>query len=129
MLKFTRFLLSLSVLILFLPPAEGSSVLAADGNPVGGSNYTAVRTYSTGEGDAFYTDITYYNGLGLPEQEVRTGAASTGRNLVRPIVYDCMMRPDARSYLPFASEGKGTLNDTVLVNYSYLAEGKITLIL
>ena len=104
MLKFTRFLLSLSVLILFLPPAEGSSVLTADGNPVGGSNYTAVRTYSTGEGDAFYTDITYYNGLGLPEQEVRTGAASTGRNLVRPIVYDCMMRPDARSYLPFASE-------------------------
>ena len=70
---------------------------------VGGNNYTAVRVYSKANGSDFYTDVTYYNGLGYPEQEIMIEGASDNMNLVQPIVYDEMMRAEAREYLPYPS--------------------------
>ena len=68
---------------------------------LGGANYVAVRTYTKEGGGAYSSDVTYYNGLGLPEQEVLLDAASDGSSLVRPVRYDAMMRPDASVLLPY----------------------------
>ena len=70
---------------------------------IGGNNYTAVRTYTKDDGSEFYTDVVYYNALGYPEQEIKIEGASDNRNLVRPIIYDNMMRADTKVYLPFPS--------------------------
>ena len=76
---------------------------------LGGDNYVAVDSYTTTAGTTSFKDVTYYNGLGYPEQEVMTDWAATGKKLVRPIVYDNMRRPDATRYLPYpvtASNGQ-----------------------
>ena len=72
---------------------------------IGGNNYTAVRTFVSDDGEEHYTDITYYNGLGYPEQEINIDATSDSMNLVRPIVYDDMLRSEATSYIPYCSTG------------------------
>jgi hypothetical protein len=58
-----------------------------------GSNWIKTRTT--------ITDITYYNGLGLPSQTTNVRASVNGYNIVTPIVYDALLRSDATAYLPF----------------------------
>ena len=56
--------------------------------------------------NAFNEDIVFYNGLGYAEQTVLVGASpQQSKNIVTPIVYDAMMRADARTYLPYVSTG------------------------
>ena len=83
---------------------------------IGGNNYTAVRTYTKDDGSEFYTDVVYYNKLGYPEQEINIEGASDNRDLVKPIVYDNMMRPNTKEYLPFPSSfDTGMYIDDVLI--------------
>ena len=57
-------------------------------------------------GNAYNEDIVFYNGLGYAEQTVMVGASpQQSKNIVTPIVYDAMMRADARTYLPYVSTG------------------------
>lgn len=65
-------------------------------------NYIAKHTFTSELGQSWYTDVTYYDGLGNPSQEISLKASSMNKNMVRPIVYDCMMRPDSISFLPYA---------------------------
>ena len=83
---------------------------------LGGDNYVAVDTYTTTAGSTGFKDVTYYNGLGYPEQEVRTDWGATGKKLVRPIVYDNMRRPDATRYLPYPVTASNGLMETGAVS-------------
>ena len=65
-------------------------------------NWIIKRTYTDTTATAWYDDITFYNGLGYPDQIIQIGASSTGKNMVTPIVYDAHMREDATTYLPYA---------------------------
>lgn len=65
-----------------------------------GSNWIKTRTAISETGTTI-TDITYYNGLGLPSQTTNVRASVNGYNIVTPIVYDALLRSDATAYLPF----------------------------
>ena len=64
-----------------------------------GSNWIKTRTAISETGTTI-TDITYYNGLGLPSQTTNVRASVNGYNIVTPIVYDALLRSDATAYLP-----------------------------
>ena len=49
---------------------------------------------------AHNTSITYFDGLGRPMQVVSVGASPTGKDIVRPIVYDDFGREDVQ-HLPY----------------------------
>ena len=67
-------------------------------------NWTLDRTYTSSNGNSYYDDITFYDGLGYPEQVVQVGAsANTGKNIVTPIYYDLVRRSDVRVYLPYVT--------------------------
>jgi|GEM_PF-2053997 RHS repeat-associated core domain len=46
-------------------------------------------------------DIVYYDGLGLPQQEIFVGATTNGNSIVLPFIYDKALR-SYRDYLPYA---------------------------
>ena len=74
--------------------------------------WTLHRTYTKGDGESCLQDITFHNGLGYPEQIVQVGASpDRGRNMVTPVVYDRMMRPDAKVYLPYVSSSTGAVEE------------------
>ena len=89
-----------------LSQAVSEERLAIDGN------WTLHRTYTKGDGESCLQDITFHNGLGYPEQIVQVGASpDRGRNMVTPVVYDLMMRPDAKVYLPYVSSSTGAVEE------------------
>lgn len=49
-------------------------------------------------------DITYYDGMGYPEQVIQVMASPSGKNIVTPVWYDSVRRSDARVYLPYESQ-------------------------
>ena len=48
-------------------------------------------------------NVDYYNGLGLPVQNIQIAASPEGLDLVTPIGYDIQLRDDAKSYLSYAA--------------------------
>ncbi len=104
-------------------------ILDADGNPVTKFQYnlagtpTAIpglsalnssilrTTYTSPGSSSSHDDVTYYNGLGYPDQAIAIGASPAGHSIVTPIVYDNMWRDDVTSYLPFTvSSASGEYN-------------------
>ena len=94
-------------------------ILDSDGNPVtqyqynlaaaptGVTGLTSTQSFilqttflSSGAATSL-KDVTYYDGLGYPNQMNAMGASPLGRSIVTPIVYDNMRRGDATSYLPY----------------------------
>ena len=72
-------------------------------------NYIRKDTYTGPSGNDRFSVITYFDGLGYPDQELLTAWTSGGQSLVRPIVYDSMRRPDSLLYLPFPGLGLDTV--------------------
>ena len=65
------------------------------------ANWIETRVYNgTGSSD-YYTDITYYNGLGLPEMHVSGAASGNGRSVITPVRYDACLRTGTIVCLPF----------------------------
>ena len=87
-------------------------------------NWILKRTYTSHEG-ARYEDITFYNGLGYPEQVINISASATNkRNIITPIVYDSHMHDDAKVYLPYESTSNTTAvqeNNPLLSQSAYYA--------
>ena len=82
-------------------------------------NWTINRTYTNGAGSTFFEDITFYNGLGYAEQVVQVGASpSGGRNIVTPLYYDQVMRPEARTYLPYVSTSSTRAEESMSTVFS-----------
>lgn len=81
-----------------------------------GSNWIKTRTAISETGTTI-TDITYYNGLGLPSQTMNVRASVNEYNIVTPIVYDALLRSDATAYLPYEatySDETGLPNSTAI---------------
>ena len=74
-----------------IPAAEGLNESSA---------FNRIHSKTIGDGSDYYTDITIYDGLGYPKQDVLLGAYPFGE-LIRPIRYDFLHREE-RTYLPFA---------------------------
>ena len=72
-----------------------------------GANWIETRTATAPGGTGMVSDIRYFNGLGLPVQDVSIQNTPQGKDLVTPIEYDAVLRDDARSYLPYPAEGRG----------------------
>ena len=68
-----------------------------------GRSYIQRTTFTSSDCSAFTRDVTWYDGLGYPDQETLVAAAPGGtKSIVTPVVYDRMRRADARIYLPYA---------------------------
>lgn len=66
-------------------------------------NWIETRTFhGTGEYD-YHSDVTYYNGLGLPEMHVSGAASGNGKSIVTPVAYDDCLRAESVVPLPFES--------------------------
>ena len=96
-------------------------ILDADGNPVTRYRYslagnpTAIpglslqnssilkTTYTSPGSSSSFDDVTYYNGLGYPDQLIAVGASPQGKSIITPVVYDNMWRDDVTAYLPYAA--------------------------
>ena len=68
-----------------------------------GDNFIKRTTITSSNETGAFSDIDYYNGLGYPVQNIAVAASFLGKNIVTPISYDGMMRPDSVVYLPFVS--------------------------
>lgn len=63
-------------------------------------------------------DITYFDGLGRPIQQVNNQQSNSGKNIITPILYDSFGRQD-KEYLPFANSATSlnyVLNSTTLAS-------------
>lgn len=69
-------------------------------------NWILERSFIQSPEASYYDDIVFYDGLGYEKQVVQVGASpQNGKNIVTPIVYDAVRRADAKTYLPFVSDG------------------------
>ena len=72
------------------------------------TSYIQKTTFLTADGTSYTRDVSYYDGLGYPLQEVAVGASPLGGgSIVTPIVYDNMRRGDATAYLPYVRSTGG----------------------
>ena len=51
--------------------------------------------------------VTYYDGLGRPNQSIEVGASPTGKDIIIPVEYDSFGRGDAKTHLPYMSTTSG----------------------
>ncbi|GAB3179738.1 hypothetical protein GCM10027291_46420 [Telluribacter humicola] len=77
-------------------------------------NYVLTRTYKQpgateaqgntywGTPDQVHTQISYFNGLGLPQQQVDAFVGPSGQDLISQTSYDNQYRPN-KTYLPAAA--------------------------
>lgn len=82
----------------------------------GNQNYVLARTYKvqaateavgnaySGDPTQVSTQVSYFNGLGLPTQQVAAFAGNTGQDLMTTTAYDAFQRT-ALSYAPVAAPG------------------------
>ena len=75
-------------------------------------NWILKRIYTNASATTWYDDITFYNGLGYPEQIINIGASSRGTNVITPIVYDAHMREDTTAYLPYAGNSSALAKES-----------------
>lgn len=95
-----------------LSDASNLCVIKRDDSFFADRNYIRKRTFTgTGVNDRI-TDLTYYDGLGYPEQSVQVAASPQGKDLIIPITYDSMHRNDALSYLPYVGVNSNGKFDT-----------------
>ena len=65
-------------------------------------NYVKTTTYNGEAATLPKEQITYFDGLGRPIQQVAAGQSATGKNIVTPIEYDAYGR-QVKDYLPYSS--------------------------
>ena len=76
---------------------DSGNILALDEN----SSWILTKTFQNENSGTL--DVTYYNGLGLPEQTVQVQASPNGQDIILPIDYDIALRDDAKNYLPYVA--------------------------
>ena len=100
-----------------------SNVCMLRENVFGNRNYMLHSRALDLEGSAlqdFYReDITYYDGLGRPVQNVALSASPTGGDIITPLYYDSAGRSDSRTYLPYVlADNRGAYDKSSFVNQS-----------
>ena len=69
--------------------------------PIGRDNYISTTNYLDNTRSGGRKEITYYNGLGYPSQKIEVGTSNKNKSIYHPIVYDNLLRDDAKSYLSY----------------------------
>ncbi len=64
-------------------------------------NRTTAYRHLSEDGSVKVGDSKFYNGLGYLYQTISECASGDGANLILPVEYDSMFRPDLKSYLPY----------------------------
>ena len=84
------------------------------------ANWVRSRTYTgTGVND-YVHDIVYYDGMGLPEQNIAVSASPSGKSIVTYVHRDSLFRTDSRTYLPHvAVNGNGAIEPVPAAAYRY----------
>ena len=73
-------------------------------------------TVTAADGSSYIRDVTFYDGLGYPAQEVLVGASPGGlKSIYTPVVYDNMRRADVRTYLPYAAATAAEIHDPLAI--------------
>ncbi len=67
----------------------------------GGANYIQATTFLDGNRGSFIRDVTYYDDLGYPVQELSVAGSPGGKTIARQTVWDKMHRSDTVSFLPY----------------------------
>ena len=65
-------------------------------------NYIKTTTYKGAGATLPQVQVSYFDGLGRPIQQVVVGQSTTGKNIVTPIEYDAFGR-QVKDYLPYSS--------------------------
>lgn len=76
------------------------SIMSQSGMP---QNRVTTLRYLSEDGRVIVGDSEFYNGLGYLCQIISESASGDGKDLITPIEYDSMFRPDSKIYLPFPS--------------------------
>ena len=113
-MKFKIYTIALFIAFLCNNSTSKGSTITVDDDPkfnISG-NWILNKTYVKTDG-TYYQDITFYNGLGYPEQIINVAAsANNGKNIITPVKYDNMMRSDAKTYLPYVSTNNSLATDS-----------------
>lgn len=77
--------------------------VAASGAPQAptNQNYIKTRTYCTSNGQTYYDDLQYYDGLGKPYMSVNVNATPSNKDFIALTEYDDLGRK-SREWLPVA---------------------------
>ena len=70
-------------------------------------------TNTVGKEPQHFDDVTYYDGLGYPEQVIQVKGSPNEKNIITPVYYDNMRRNNARVYLPYVSAGNMAKKDSL----------------
>ncbi|HPT05999.1 MAG TPA: DUF6443 domain-containing protein [Candidatus Egerieousia sp.] len=92
---------------------DGGAVVVSGDRLLANDNWILKDTYTNKTGTTYVSDITYYDGLGYPEQVIQVMGSPIGRNIATPLWYDRVRREDARVYLPYMSEQTTEDKDTL----------------
>lgn len=65
-------------------------------------NYIKTTTYKGAGATLPQVQVSYFDGLGRPIQQVAVGQSATGKNIVTPIEYDAFGR-QVKEYMPYSS--------------------------
>ncbi|MDR1347879.1 MAG: DUF6443 domain-containing protein [Prevotellaceae bacterium] len=90
------------------PPPPPPDPLISD---VSDGNWIMKTTYTEPDTAQYYRDITYYDGLGYPEQVIQVKGSPNMKNIVKPVYYDNMRRNNAKVYLPYVSENSNAAGE------------------
>ena len=86
---------------------------------------TSLRHLSE-DGKVTVGDSEFYNGLGYLCQTISESASGDGANLIAPVEYDSMMRPDSKSYLPYSGKAEiWTADNNALANQAKWYSGDL----
>ena len=83
------------------PPPPAQNPIISD---VSDGNWIIKTTHTDESGTQYFRDITYYDGLGYPEQVIQIEGSPSKKNIITPVYYDNMRRDNAKVYLPYVSE-------------------------
>ncbi|MDR1554093.1 MAG: DUF6443 domain-containing protein, partial [Prevotellaceae bacterium] len=75
------------------------------------ANWIIKTTYTEPDATNYYRDITYYDGLGYPEQVIQIKGSPNMKNIVTPVYYDNMRRDNAKVYLPYVSTNQTAVRE------------------
>lgn len=84
----------------------------------------ATKTYLSEDGEDCIQDVDWYGGLGYLVQKTQCEAsASSGHDLVIPVIYDAFHRNDATVFLPYAANqtGGGYVTGAIAAQHSWYA--------
>lgn len=113
----------ISIIAAIAITATLNSASAQSSGATPNTNWIVTQTFIGSGSTDYFSDITYYNGLGLEDMHISGNASGNGLSIVTPVVYDECLRPEAKVMLPFESSSSGlgkVTESSIAARYSAL---------